>query len=421
MPGRRWVFVGLFMAAACARADDAAPADWRALNRLARQQAQAEDYAALRDTLLKLAPLMPGSAVVAYNLAASEARLGRGDESLAHLRELADAGLAYDLGRDADFAPLAERADFRAVAARLAPARPPVGGSKRLAALSHGDGLPESLAWDAAGRRVFVASVRHCEVRVLDDPRRRGARERLFARVPASAFALGIDRARGRLWVTIATVAQGERCGEGPPKAQRTALLALDLRNGRVLQRVDAGLPGVLGDLVVADDGTVVVSESLHGAVLRLAPGARAFERLDAAGEFTSPQQPALSADGRTLFVPDYARGVAAMSLDAPHEVRWVPHAAGVFTAGIDGLVRDGDGFLAVQNGLAPARVVRFSSDFSRQQVVEAGTPGLGEPTHAVVVDAKAWFVSDVGWDRLDDDGRAKKGAAPARPEVRER
>jgi hypothetical protein len=242
----------------------------------------------------------------------------------------------------------------------------------------------------------------------------------VFVRLPSSVFALGIDAARQRLWATIATVPQADACGEGPPAAERTALLALDLKTGRVLQRIDAGLPGVLGDMLVAGDGTVFVSESAHGAVLRLRPGAPAFERLDVAGDFASPQTPALSADGRTLFVPDYARGLAAIDLGAcPCGARWPANGPGVFTGGIDGFVRDGASFVAVQNGTSPPRVIRFAADLSRQQVLESGTPGLGEPTHGIVVGRSLWFLSDVGWDRFDDDGHRKAGDPPARPELR--
>jgi len=396
------------------------PVDGRGLNRQAGRQAKAGDAAGLHETLVALAPLMPGSATVAYNLAATAARLGHADEALGQLRRLADAGLHYELAKDEDFAALAGDPAFRALRDRLAGNAAAVGASRTLAAIGDAGGLPESLAWDAAGRRLFVSDVRHCEVRVLDDPRRPHPRERRFARLPASAFALGVDRAHGRLWVTVATVRQADGCGEGSPRDERTALLALDLRSARVVQRVEAGVAGVLGDLAIADDGTVYAAESLHGAVLRLRPGAKAFERLDAPGDFASPQMPAPSADGRTLYVPDYARGVAAIDLANPAApVRWLAGGEGVFTAGIDGFVRTGDGFLAVQNGLAPPRVIRFAADFSRQQVLEAGTPGLGEPTHAIVVDGQAWFIADVGWDRLDDHGHARPGTAPARPQLR--
>ncbi len=398
----------------------AAPDDWHALNHQAAAQAKANDYAGLRATLVQLAPALPGSPNIIYNLAASAARLGHADEAVAALTRLADAGLAYDLGADADFTPLAERADFKALRERLAANKGPTGGSTTLRALPATDWIPESLAFDAATQRLFIGDVRHCEIRVVADPARAASTDRRFARLPASVFALGIDARRQRLWAGIATVAQADGCGEGAARDERTALLALDLRTGRVLQRVAAGLPGVLGDLAVADDGTVYVTESVHGAVLRLRPGAGAFDRLDVAGDFSSPQTPALSADGRTLIVPDYVRGIGLLALDGcPCAARWPANGEAVFTAGIDGLVRDGASLLAVQNGMAPPRVIRLADDLQRQQVLEAGTPGLGEPTHGVVVGRSLWFIADVGWDRFEASGRRKPGAPPSHAQLR--
>ncbi len=394
--------------------------DWRTLNRQARTQAKAGDYAGLHDTLVQLAPAMPGSATIVYNLGASAARLGHAEEAVAALARLVDAGLAYDVGADEDFAALAGRPDFEALRAHLAAGRAAIGTPHRLLAFAATDWLPESLAWDARTRRLFVSDVRHCEIRVVSDPARPSPAERRFARLPASVFALGVDARRGRLWATLATVAQADGCGEGPASAERTALVALDLRTGRVLQRVEAALPGVLGDMLVAGDGSVYVTESVHGAVLRLRPGARALERLDVAGEFPSPQMPALSADGRTLLVPDYARGLGELPLaGCPCAARWPANGPGVFSAGIDGLVRDGGSLLAVQNGVAPPRVIRLDADLQRQQVLESGTPGFGEPTHAIVVDGALWFIADVGWDRFEESGARKAGATPSRAELR--
>lgn len=398
----------------------AAPDDWHALNRQARAQAKAADFAGLRETLTQLAPALPGSPTLVYKLAASAARLGHPDAAVAALTRLADAGLSYDVAQDDDFASLASHSGFVAVRERLRANAGATGGSSALHDFTAPDWIPESLAWDAGTRRLFVSDVRHCEIRVLADPTRPHAVERRFARLPSSVFALGIDARRHRLWASIATVAQSDGCGEGAAKDERTALLALDLRSGRVLQRVDAGLPGVLGDLLVAADGTVFVTESLHGAVLRLRPGATAFERLDVAGEFASPQTPALSADGRALLLPDYVRGLGVLALEGcPCAARWPANGDAVFTAGIDGLVRDGDALLAVQNGSQPPRVLRLGDDLRRQQVLESGTPGLGEPTHVIVVGRQAWFIADVGWDRFEDAGSRKPGAPASRAQLR--
>src|ERR1700761_1103924 len=98
----------------------AADADWHALNHQGALQAKAHDYAGLHDTLAQLAPAMPGSPTIVYNLAASAAKLGHADEAIAQLTRLADAGLWFDVAADGDFASLKDRTELQALRDRFA-------------------------------------------------------------------------------------------------------------------------------------------------------------------------------------------------------------------------------------------------------------------------------------------------------------
>jgi hypothetical protein len=142
------------------------------------------------------------------------------------------------------------------------------------------------------------------------------------------------------------------------------------------------------------------------------------MERLDQAGEFPSPQTPALSADEKILYVPDYVRGIAAMHLDT-RKVEWLQPAPGIALSGIDGLYVHGNSFIAVQNGTTPPRVIRFSLDLHSQELLEANTPGLGEPTHGTFVGDDFYFLANSGWSQYDGKGQRKEGAAPVQSEVR--
>ena len=120
---------------------------------------------------------------------------------------------------------------------------------------------------------------------------------------------------------------------------------------------------------------------------------------------------------GKTLLVPDYLKGIAAVDLDGG-KIRWLSHPREVALNGIDGLYFAGPALLAVQNGVRPARVVRLWPDaqllrIERLEVIEAATEGLGEPTLGTLVGVDFVFIADSGWDRYGDDGARKKGAAP--------
>ncbi len=229
-------------------------------------------------------------------------------------------------------------------------------------------------------------------------------------------MALRADPARRLLWATTGWLPHCDACQ--PEDKDKTALLAFDLDTGAPKLRIESPLPGLLGDMTLASSGDLFVSEGIHGAVLRLAAGTKELVRLDPPGEFPSPQTPALSADEKTLYVPDYLRGIAAIRL-ADRRIEWLQPAGDIALSGIDGLYVHGGRFLAVQNGTNPQRIMRFSLDLRRQEVLEANSTWLGEPTHGVISGDAFYFLANSGWGEYDAQGKKKTGSAPVRSTVR--
>lgn len=399
----------VFLLTACAvlRGADPEPR-WLQVNRAAREALQAKDWAKLRAVIAEFAPLVPGNPRVAYNRAVAEAMLGNRAAALRALRDWSEMGLVYDVSADADLASLKDAPEFAAVAARVAKNKEPVARSMVAFTIPGTDLLAEDIAYDAATRRFFISSVRKGIVITSDGKE--------FARSEWPVLALRVDAAHGLLWASTGYVPHGENVKESDK--DRTALMAFDLKTGVRKQRIESPVPGLFGDMTISRGGDLYVSEGIHGAVLRLKAGAETMERLDEAGEFPSPQTPALSADEKVLYVPDYVRGIAAMHLDTP-KVEWLQPAPGIALSGIDGLYVHGKWFVAVQNGTTPPRVMRFALDLRSQEVLEANTPRLGEPTHGTFVGDDFYFLANSGWDQYDGKGKRKEGAAPVESEAR--
>jgi sugar lactone lactonase YvrE len=367
-------------------AADPAPR-WFDLNTAARAAVQAKDFAKLRETLLQLKPLVPGNPRLVYNLAASEAVLGHRTAAIACIRNLTGMGLIYDLAADPDFESIKTTPGFKAAIDRVTANKKPVSHSTAAFPIAGHDLIAEDIAYDPSTKRFFVSSVRHGQILTPDGKE--------FAHADWSILAIHADPARRLLWATTAWLAECAACKPGDK--DKTALLAFDLDSGALKQRIESPVPGALGDLTTSSTGDVFVSEGLHGAIFRLRAGAQEFERLDTPGEFPSPQTAALSADEQTLYIPDYARGIAAMHL-SDRKVEWIQPADDIALNGIDGLYRDGDHFLAVQNGTNPKRLVRLSLDLHKQEILEANTPYLGEPTHGVFANGDFYFIANSGW-----------------------
>ena len=385
---------------------------WRRLNRAAREAVQAKDYARLRATLEELKPLLPGNPRIAYNLAASEAMLGNREAAIATLRDWSAMGLVYDVGADDDFVSLRGTPEFQKILDRVAQSKSPIRHADAAFPITARDILPEDIAYDPKTRRFFISSVRKGIILTVGS----AGDSREFARSEWPILALRIDPGRRLLWATTGYVPHGESVKESDK--DKTALLAFDLGSGAQKQRIPSPLPGLLGDMTIGRCGDLYISEGIHGAVLRLKAGATALERLDTEGDFPSPQTPALSADEKTLYVPDYVRGIAAMQLDTRH-VEWLQPAPGIALSGIDGLYVHNNSFVAVQNGTTPPRLIRFSLDLRRQEVLEANTAGLGEPTHGTFDGDDFYFLANSGWNEYDQDGKKKAGSAGVESTVR--
>jgi sugar lactone lactonase YvrE len=321
-------------------------------------------------------------------------------------------GLVYDVDADDDFVSLRDTPEFHKIADRVAQSKLPVTHAAAAFTIPARDILPEDIAYDAKTRRFFISSVRKGTILVVG----RDGNSREFARSEWPVLALRIDPVRRLLWATTGYVPHGESVKESDK--DKTALLAFDLGSGAQKQRIRCPLPGLLGDMTTGRRGDLYISEGIHGAVLRLKTGATTLERLDTEGDFPSPQTPALSADEKTLYIPDYVRGIAAMQLDSRH-VEWLQPAPGIALSGIDGLYVHHDEFLAVQNGTTPPRLIRFSLDLRKQEVLEANTPGLGEPTHGTFDGDDFYFLTNSGWNAYDQDGKKKAGSDPVESTVR--
>jgi len=86
-----------------------------------------------------------------------------------------------------------------------------------------------------------------------------------------------------------------------------------------------------------------------------------------------------------------------------------------VTTLGIDGLYLHRGALIAVQNGIVPARLVRFCLDahgrgVRRAELLDRNPALADEPTLGTIVGDSAFYVATSQWDTFDDAGRRAAG-----------
>jgi hypothetical protein len=119
------------------------------------------------------------------------------------------------------------------------------------------------------------------------------------------------------------------------------------------------------------------------------------------------------------MYVADYSHGLLRVDLVA-RTVAALRAAPGVTLLGIDGLYLHDGTLIAVQNGVTPARVVRFCLDAEgtsvrRADVLDRNPALADEPSLGAVVGDTVFYVATSQWEKFDDTGRRRPGTV-ARP-----
>jgi len=398
--------VAVWIAASAVAAGRASPGAWRDHLLAGRTALGDGDLVTARAELTALDSICGGHSGAMYALAQIAARSGERNAMLRWLEDAARTGLERHVADDTSFAAFANDPSLQAMAARLLDNGRAVAKAQVVTGLYDAKMLPEDVVWDATGKRYLVSSIHWRKIMSVTST---GVVEDFIR--PARAdlwgiYGLALDAARGRLWAT--TAAEPSVAEYEPADSNRTALVQFAMPDGRFVEQIELPRDGahhVLGDLCLGPDGTVYVSESIGGAVYRLTPGSNTLTTLVPSGTFVSPQRPVLALDGKRLLVPDYARGIAAVTLRTG-EVQWLAKPRTLASGGIDGIYALGADLIAIQNGTTPHRVLALDLDAAQTKitswrVLEQASPDLGEPNHGVLVGRDFTFIGNSGWDRV--------------------
>lgn len=368
---------------------------------------QVEDFSTMRAAAgmaLEFRPDHPGAR---FNLALAHALNDDPASALAELHRVADMKVYFPIETTAAFSELHERFTWPDLLFKLERLQRPTGTATVTANFGPKDFIPEGIL--RLGKEHFLlGSIRHGkvlewrdgEVHELSAPERGGH---------WSVFGMRRD-AQGKVWFASAAVRQFNGLAEN--EFGRSGLFRLDLDSGEIIDEMllpDDGRQHVLGDLVIAGDGMIYTTDSLTGAVYRYDPMLRALHVLVEPGALVSPQGLVLLPGEDFLLVADYAQGLFRVGT-TDGETSKVDNTTLQSVHGIDGLYREGDTLVAIQNGIRPHRVARFSYDMTNNRITDAGIvvanqPEFREPTLGQLDDGDFWFVANSQWDRLDADG----------------
>lgn len=411
---RNWfpiTLLALVVAAAQAAAQTGIPAvDSAAAARAAwargRAALQSADTLAAARELARAAAAWPAQPAYLRGAAAAAAMVDDPAAALRWLNDYAEMGLGLDLKTDKSFARFSAQPEFRDLVRRHAALREPIARSRVRATWPDSSFWPEAVTFAPGSGSFFVTSIRH---RTIAEIRHDGSRRTLLGDTPGlgSMLAVRFDGARNALWATTAGLPRVHGRSGDPAIA---ALLLIDAATGKVQRRYElpaASGARIPGDLAVGPDGDVFITDSGQPLLYHLRAGAEKLTVIRSAW-FRSLQGVAVAADG-TVYLADYSHGLlelnvgtgAVSALHAPRNVT---------SLGLDGIVLHDNGIIAIQNGVSPARVVKFhlgadGRTITHVETLDRNAAIADEPTIGTIAGNEFVYVANSQWGKYDADG----------------
>lgn len=219
--------------------------------------------------LEKRLPAAPDKCAVTWEIAKSYAPAKQWPEAMDWLRRVANLKAGLDPTRDSAFTDLRNTTEFAAIANAVREATPPVSHSKPAFEVAEGDLLPESVAYDPAGKQFYFGSMR--KGKVIQCSASGDCRQ--FA--AGLGVVVGLKTRDKGLWVLNNNDKQSE-------------LIHYDLASGQLVRRYPiTGAPHSFNDLTFAPSGDIYLTDTPAGAVWHLPHGAAELSKIP--GKFPSP------------------------------------------------------------------------------------------------------------------------------------
>jgi hypothetical protein len=192
--------------------------------------------------------------------------------------------------------------------------------------------------------------------------------------------------------------------GEGRPGG-RSSVHRFDLRTGALVRKYDlAPSPDAhfLNDVVLLGSGDAFVTDTVHGAVYRIARDADAPE-LFLKSEALGGANGIAAAPDEARLVVSGERGLVFVDV-ASRAVKAVASLGYLVVA--DGLYRHGRSLIAVQNVFFPVSVVRYDLDeafaaIRDARVLASDHPAFRIPTTGAVVGDDFYFIANSHVDEI--------------------
>ncbi|HNP33651.1 MAG TPA: hypothetical protein PKN96_10190 [Flavobacterium sp.] len=340
-----------------------------------------------------------------YSLAVAYALNNNPDMAIATLRKLIMANNTATFETDEDLASLRKLDDYKALIALKESQNTVIATSKPVVTLDEKELHPEGLTYLPKSKTWLAASIRKRKI-VSFDIKTGKCKDWFKDDRTLAVFAMKADAKEQFLYIATAALPEMENFKR--ELTGRGEVLKLDLKTKQVVKGYSIEGRHTFGDLIVAKNGVVYVSDSYRPIIYKI--------ENDVLSEFISYETGGFNLQGLAfndkqdkLFIADYLKGIGVVDL-ATKKTIWLSFPEGTSAKGIDGLVFCKNTLIGIQNGVKPIRVTQFQLNTEQSQitgfkVLDNNRPEFNEPALATLINNTIYFFANAPWEAYDKNG----------------
>ena len=380
----------------------------QSLNDLFTQSIRAseeKDYPKFLLLTQQLDNMRPMHPTISYNLASAYAYNKNDKMTLNILKRIALMDTKVEISDDETFIAFTKTAYYDDLKEFKKVLDVPLLNSEKVTVLNDKLLHPEGLVY-LQGQGWLATSLRKRKI-VSFDIKSGNCNDWLSEKDMLAVFSIKADKEGKYIWAATAAIPEME--GYNESMEGKSEVLKVDIMTKEIVKRFSVEGNHLFGDLLVTNSGEVYVSDSNTPAIYKIERDGIS-KWLDFQTEAYNFQGITVDEKNHLLFVADYLKGIAAISLKDKKHV-WFTFPEGTIQKGIDGLTYYNNTLLAIHNGIAPIRIIQyklneFQNAFVGYTIIDNNREEFNEPVLGTIYNDEFYFFGNSPWKAYNKQGK---------------